>query len=149
MESSNVKGFGSPSAELKPNWRHWGHLGAKQLRNVVAVGIPLGKRWCIDCSHDDYFNLAALGRLGKQECCGCRTLSINKGRNAVLEWMTSPAGLLTGVTYPSTCPGKVFLTWTQCLFSSLTISFQCGSDTTRPLSNTDDSAGEVWVEHNR
>lgn len=51
MESSNVKGFGSPSAELKPNWRHRGHLGAKQLGNVVAMGIPLGKRWCINCSH--------------------------------------------------------------------------------------------------
>lgn len=56
---------------------------------------------------------------------------------------------LTGVTYPSTCPWKVFLIWAQCLFSSFTMSFQCGSDTTRPLSNTDNSAGEVWTERER
>lgn len=53
---------------------------------------------------------------------------------------------LTGVTYPSTCPAKVFLMWAQYLFSSFTMSFQCGSDTTRPLSCTESSAGEVWTE---
>lgn len=52
----------------------------------------------------------------------------------------------TGVTYPSTCPWKVFLMWVQYLFSSFTMSFQCRSETTRPLSNTDVSAGEVCTD---
>lgn len=41
VESCNVKGFRSSSAELKPHWRHQGQFGAKHLGNVIAMGIPL------------------------------------------------------------------------------------------------------------
>lgn len=41
VESCNIEGFRSPSAELKPNRRHWRQLGAKHLGNIVSMGIPL------------------------------------------------------------------------------------------------------------
>lgn len=41
VESSNVEGFRSPSAELKPNRRHWRQFGAKHFGNIVSMRIPL------------------------------------------------------------------------------------------------------------
>lgn len=41
MESSDVKGLWTSSAQLQPHWRHWGQLGTKHLGHVIAMGVPL------------------------------------------------------------------------------------------------------------